>query len=259
MSITLFKPASLSGLLLLAFFVVTTPCAHALTVTKADLNAKITTYVEDQLKALNLLNKPGISWKITPTPPPNVPLELKQSQSWQDLTLEYQSILEQRFTPNPVVRLTITQPGGSKRLIGVPVSIQANARVWAAKKQIDPHAKLSPLMVQLQPADVSRALDQVLIETTPASELNQYEARVILRAGEWLDLRKIQKTPAVKRNSPVKLIIEPSPGMRVTINGIALEDGQIGQVIRVKRQKDNRQRHYLSGTVTGKGQVNVSQ
>jgi flagella basal body P-ring formation protein FlgA len=214
-------------------------------------------YVSQRLKALDLTKRPEVTWTITPVTPPNVPFDLPNAKTWQDLTLSYQSILDERYTPNPVVRVVITDNKGIKRVTGMQIKIQATARVWAASTPLNAGERLKSSHLKLVPADISRQLELVLTEATSPLALHQYEARVMIRAGELLDLRKIRKIPDVARNSPVRLVIEASPGVQVGVSGIALQDGNIGDTIRIKREKDDHSRHYMTGVVIDKHRVKV--
>ncbi len=215
------------------------------------------TYVTERLKALSVSNRQDVSWIITPVTPPNVPFEMSNAKTWQDLRLDSQSILDTRYNANPVVRLTITDSKGIKRVTGMQVKIQAMAMVWMTKNTINAGDVLKPSQLKLVSTDISRQLDMAMSEAVSPKALNQYEARVMISAGQLLDFRKVRKIPDVKQNAAIKLIIEASPRVEVGVSGIALQNGYIGETIRVRRDRDNHSKRYLSGIVIDKHRVRV--
>lgn len=231
--------------------------AWGLLVTEADLKSRVKTYVSERLKALSVSERQDVNWIITPVTPPNVPFEMSNAKSWQDVRLDYQSILDTHYNANPVVRLTLTDTKGIKRVTGMQVKIQAMAMVWMTKNPINAGDILKSSQLKLVPTDISRQLDMAMSEAVTSNALNQYEARVMIGAGQLLDFRKVRKIPDIQQNAAIKLIIEASPGVEVGISGIALQNGSIGETIRVRRDRDNHSKRYLSGTVIDKHRVRV--
>lgn len=88
---------------------------------------------------------------------------------------------------------------------------------------------------------------------TEASQLAGMQATRPLRAGEPINRLHVKPVVDVMRNSLVSLVYR-KPGMELTGNGQALEDGKIGQTIRVMNPDT---RATLVGVVVAANQVEV--
>ncbi|MFQ5828068.1 MAG: flagellar basal body P-ring formation chaperone FlgA, partial [Candidatus Methylomirabilia bacterium] len=74
-----------------------------------------------------------------------------------------------------------------------------------------------------------------------------------VRAGDVLAARAVKVPIVVRRRSPVLLYLD-GPGFRITARGIAMEDGGIGQMIRVINQSSQK---VLYGRIEGNGSVRI--
>ena len=88
---------------------------------------------------------------------------------------------------------------------------------------------------------------------TEAAQLEGMQATRPLRAGEPINRLHIKPVVDVSRNSLVSLVYR-KPGMELTGNGQALEDGKIGQTIRVMNPDT---RATVVGVVVAANQVEV--
>lgn len=147
--------------------------------------------------------------------------------------------------------VTLLSPGMS------PASLKVAGRVWAMAEVPVPALRLDPGVV-IAPADLKMlrlrkdqlgegavlAMDDVL-GLTPRHPL--IPGQVIRRAD-------LAEAPLVRRGLPVRLTFD-QPGLSVTTQGTALEDGTRGAVVRVLNL---RSRAILDAEVTGPGTARVA-
>lgn len=226
--------------------------AMAVMVESDVLRASVVSHVQHEIQPfLPDENPPKVSVEILHMPFHN--LAFPDADSLADLDIEPSSSLSKSYSNRTVVRLNITGPTGRSVHLGVPVKITVNKPVWVVKNLINPGQSLSKKDFRLETRDVSRELATAV---GPERQLSDYLARVNLRPGDVLDARKIILPPAVSRNGLVRIILTGQEGMRISMNGIALQDGYIGQQVRVYHQNDRNRRY--NAKVIGKNRVLVS-
>jgi len=135
----------------------------------------------------------------------------------------------------------------------VPLVVQVSAirRAVAAKRSINQDAAIRAADVELAEVAVTR-LDEPLLDSL--NHVVGQRARRFLPAGTLLTDSMIEAVPLVTRGQLVTLI-SVAGRVRVVTTAKAVEDGLLGQVIKV-RAVDN-QRMEFDATVAGPGEVQI--
>ncbi|MGE0199931.1 MAG: flagellar basal body P-ring formation chaperone FlgA [Candidatus Melainabacteria bacterium] len=229
--------------------------AQAQPLTPAGVEQAVRDHVEKSLAGYLDLNNPANHVTLTLGNIPGLVSALKQFEDTPEKTelkLELSSSLSEFYSDRTLVRIRVIGETGTERMMGVPVRIQVEKPVWVAKINVDAKAPLRTQHFALKTMDVSQDLPHTAGREFP---LNQYTARVNLRAGEPLDIRKVNVPPAVTRNSTVHIILI-SDGMNISVMGTAMADAQVGERVRVKYK--NRTQKYFTATVTDRNKVEVN-
>jgi flagellar basal body P-ring formation protein FlgA len=148
--------------------------------------------------------------------------------------------------------LHLESPSGISRDVGVPVKISIKKPVWVVKNIVNANEPLKMSNFSLQIRDVSHGYSYLVGQER---NLSTYVARVSMRPGEILDARKIVIPPDVTYNDAIRILISSSNGMTISVPGIALANGRIGETIRVRQSVF--QNKYYSAKVIDKNQVLV--
>lgn len=104
--------------------------------------------------------------------------------------------------------------------------------------------------LEWQPVHLTRLSGSSL---TDAQQLIGHMAKRPLKAGQILRQTDVAVSPVIKKNDLIRLVVQ-SGQMTLSVQGKALQDGALGQAIRVVNVNSNRQ---LSGTVVDAGTVAV--
>lgn len=160
--------------------------------------------------------------------------------------------------PSPIPYRTIVQvtmsTEGETRQIGIPIRTTLEKPVWVTKRLIRAKEAITRNDVELQ----RKRLDYDAGYALGSKEkIAQYQSRINLAPGTILDVRKIQAIPAVYRNDDVSMIMVVGNGVNVKVYGKALEDGAIGERIRVSRRLSNNKVQYHTAEVISKNTVQV--
>lgn len=159
---------------------------------------------------------------------------------------------------NPYATRTIAQVTLSTdvetRQIGVPVRLSVEQPVWVAAHLIRAKEPLKAGDFIKQTKRLSNDAAWVIpTDTVPTG----YTARINIMPGAVLDNRQVNIIPSVTQNDDVTVVLKMASGVQLTILGKALENGVVGQNIRVRRTLENHKNRILTGQVIGKNQVLV--
>jgi flagella basal body P-ring formation protein FlgA len=200
--------------------------AMAYEVTEADIAKQVRRHVLEQLKAdenttvgIDILRVPGM------------PMAIESANSADELQYHLTSTLGESYSSRTIVRVQVTGPDDDVRTIGVPIKLTIQKKVWVAKAKVTPKEELSTALFAIEERDVSQNYQTVIGAET---ELKQYEARIILKPGQVLDSRSVVLPPAVRRYSDVRIIMTNHDGLNITLKGLALEDGRVGETVKVR-------------------------
>lgn len=225
--------------------------AMAVTVSPDTVRRQVVAHVKTHLASLmqredqaqiqvNVLNVPSAS-----------ALDFPDAAEESAVSLEASSILDQTYSSRAVVRVRLSD-GATSREIGVPVQISIKKPVWVVKNLVNAQEPLKRSDFALEMREVSVTYGHAVgLER----DLGQYIARVNLHPGEILDDRKMIIPPDITRNSEVRIFMTNGQGMTVTVPGIAMDDGRIGQQIKVRHQIYKRK--YFTAKVLDKHRVLV--
>ena len=165
---------------------------------------------------------------------PCVPVEVPEGK----VDIKIASILRDAFVERSVVRVRIFVDGKPVRSLGVPVQLAIYDNVWVATQPISRDDSISTINVEPMRRDITK------IAATAArvnlSNLLNTRVKKTFRTGEVLDHRFIEKEPVVLRNSMISIIFK-SKTISVSIPGEAMENGQIGDNIRVRSPEFRKQ------------------
>jgi flagella basal body P-ring formation protein FlgA len=162
------------------------------------------------------------------------------------------SAWEQSWSDRGIVRVRLEDDAGHSRELGVPVAIRIQKPVWVVHQPVSANAPLRAIDFTRTVRDVSQGY-----ETAVGAErdLNAYIARVNLNPGETLDIRKITIPPDVRYNDDIRILFRHDNGMTLSLPGVALANGRVGQTIRVRQSLYRRQ--YYNARVIDRNQVLV--
>lgn len=137
------------------------------------------------------------------------------------------------FSPKAIARVNILVNGKEVKTFGVPVTITVQDYVWVASENILRGKAFTASNIKLEKRDISNALDSAAL-----NDFNypSYLSGKNYRSGEIINKRFVLETPDVIRNSKVSLIFESS-FIKMELDGEALEDGKIGDHIRVRNKE----------------------
>jgi flagella basal body P-ring formation protein FlgA len=184
---------------------------------------------------------------------PGAPFRFLRVDNPADIKLEANSHLSENFTNRTIVSVRMTTPDGLARQVGVPVKLDVTRPVWVVKRPMTAGEVVNKSALALESREIGQLAPYVLGSD---DDLSDFQSRVCLKPGEILDSRKLVHPPAVRRNDDVRItLITGQQGMAITLVGTALEDGRIGQTIRV-RNPVNKQKVYAA-TVIDKKRVKV--
>lgn len=181
-------------------------------------------------------------------PPPAVSLEGHQI----NITLH-----DRRVTPIPyraLIEVVITTEC-DRTMLHVPVKVSVEKEVWVAKSLIRARTPISAKTVELQ----RRRLDHNHDYALPKSDDPQaWVAITNLQPGAMLDTRQIKPEPAVRSQQTVSILMKSGGGAAIRFLGKALQDGAVGDTVRVSQtDRDNKTKIY-TGRVIKKQHVIVT-
>ena len=167
------------------------------------------------------------------------------------LKVKVTSILRDTFLQRTIIRVSVYVDGKIQRSMGIPVTLALYDNVWVATQPILRDDAISAVNVKVVKRDISRMARTAARAST---DLSGTRAKKTFRAGDILDHRFIEKDPVVIRNALVEIIFQ-SKNISIAIPGRAMENGHIGDVIKVKSKEFNKE--YV-GKVVDRGLILVN-
>jgi flagella basal body P-ring formation protein FlgA len=227
-------------------------CASpAIELSPTQIQQAVVAHVQDKLQTqISKADQAYITVDVlnVPTPPLNFP----QVKDARDIKITTESNLGEMYSERTIVRVHLQSPDGFNRDMGVPVHITVKKPVWVVKSAVFAQQPLRLSNFSLQTKDVSYIYRYAVGQET---NLGDYIARINLQPGEVLDARKILIPPDVTYNAEVRILISSNNGMTLSVPGVALANGRIGDTIRV-RQSIYQQKYY-SAKIIDKNRVLV--
>jgi flagella basal body P-ring formation protein FlgA len=198
-------------------------------------------------------------------------LEEKLSKHWRGLCADCKFIVMNLIAPQIPeelqkypweIRFTDSLPRGqfalplevkddqnNSHLFWVRGQAQIQREVPVATRAINFGERLSDQDFELQWKDVTFAYDSF----PAAMAIAGRKAGRSLRNGEPIFTGMLEREKALKRGDSVKVILSED-NWRVILNGVAEEDGYVGDTVKVRNEKSKKQ---ISGVVNAEGEVVV--
>lgn len=155
------------------------------------------------------------------------------------------------FTPFTVVKTSIIVDGKIVKSFGVPVKISVFDKVWVAKDTINNGSALTNQNICLEDKEISLITENVTREDFQPVNVKTKKS---YKPGDIIDSRYISKTPDVIRNNLVSIIFK-NQNFSVVLSGQALENGKIGDFIKVRNKQYKKD--YI-GKVIGENKILIN-
>lgn len=155
------------------------------------------------------------------------------------------------YVPRELVKVSLLVNGKTYKVFNAPITTKVYANVLVATTTIDRNQAITPFVVATEKKDVSNIYSHVL---KPVALVNhEYYSKKYFVSGEIIDERFVKLKPEVLRNSLVTVFFN-SNNLTISVDGVALSDGAIGEHITVLNKKYNR---VYKGTVVGENKILV--
>ena len=187
----------------------------------------------DVIKQVNSFVPGKIEVDIRETPYDYTPISYNKSDK-----IDIDTIIDtSHFNPLTIARVTILSNGKKLETFGVPVKLTVWDKVWVTSDFIKRGETLSSANLTLENKNITFIAENALRENDfPQGNM----VRKSFMEGEVLDKRYLESIPIVMRNSPVSVIFQSSY-ITVTIEGEALDNGKIGDYIKVRSKAYRRE------------------
>ncbi len=235
---------------------------HAATIHQDTIEDAVRSHVEGQMSQY-LDKESNDELQIEIIQVPGAPFEFGNKASHTDdpeehvlpstFTLETDSILGERFSSQCVVRVTLKDEDGHRRFVGVPVKIKLMRNVRVAKSTINAGQQLKEHQFRIEKRDVSRRLTSSNSIPSTKETIRGYQARLTMNSGTVLESRKMVLPPDVKQNSDVAIILSNGKGMDISVMGVSLGAGRVGDTVRVRYK--HRKQKYFTAEIIDKNKV----
>ena len=147
--------------------------------------------------------------------------------------------------------VSIYSNGDFVRTVGIPVKISALKDVYVAKENIGRGAVLTANILQVKTMDITNTY----ITPLEYGDLTKsYVTTKIFPAGAVIDKKHLKSQPDIMRDAAVTVYFSTKKNIAVTLDCIAVSEGNIGDVISVKNKKYNR---IYNGKIIGENKVLV--
>ena len=146
-------------------------------------------------------------------------------------------------------RLPTLANGGPLAMATRPAGIKFEATVLVATSNIASNQPLTPTMFRAEKRKLPTNPSQFFSEF---DGLEHLELSRPVQAGSPLRRADTRKSVLVRRGSPVQFLVSAVPGLSLSVKLEAVEDGFIGEQIRLRNPESGK---ILTGLVTARGEV----
>lgn len=178
---------------------------------------------------------------------PGVPFDVPDGK----LEIKVNGSLGDAYVQRTIVRIAVYVDGKFQKIVGIPVTLALYENVWIASQPIQRDDAIGAVNVEAARRDISKMAGTAARVT---NNLMNTRAKKSFTTGDILDHRFIEKNPVVLRNSLVEIVFRSST-VAITIPGEAMENGQMGDLIRVKSREFKKE--YM-GKVIAQGTILVN-
>ena len=155
------------------------------------------------------------------------------------------------ITSRCFIVVSIYSNGDFVRTVGIPVKIAAQKDVYVARENIGRGVILTANLLQIKTLD----LTNTYVVPLEYGELTKsYITTKVFAAGNVIDKKYLKSQPDIMRDAAVTLYFKTKTNMAVTLDGIAISEGNIGDTISVKNKRYNR---IYNGKIIGENKVLV--
>lgn len=211
-------------------------CGAAQKLTGAVLAEKVYGFLEKQARP---------EWKSWRLERLNLPDELLLPPG--EVRVEPKANLGEWSPGSLFLRLEIFVNGESYRSLPVTCRLRAEAEVFVASRDLEKSAVLTAADYRRELREVTG--DEILTPPVPGA----YRTTRPVRAGRILGPRDLEPVPVICKGSKVRIIAR-GKAFFATVDGLAQEDGSLGQEIAVKNIGSGK---VIRATVSGPGEVEV--
>jgi flagella basal body P-ring formation protein FlgA len=159
--------------------------------------------------------------------------------------------IQDRFVSKEYKKVDIFVNSKYQRSIGVPMEMKIYQNVLVSKEVIPRDSLISYKNTEVKRLDILSLTQNVLEEKSFNKEII---ATKMYRAGEPIDRRFSKSKPDIIKNSPVMVVFKADDGMSITVDAVALIEGNIGDM--VSAQNKVYKRVYM-GRVVGPNKILV--
>lgn len=228
--------------------------AHAeLTVSRASVTEAVIAHVKQAAEEQGVYDPKNDDIQVRIPHIPGHSLYFATGQPDDVPEIRVTSNLTQYFTPHSLAQVSLTLPNGESQAAGVPVRISIIKTVWVVKKQMRPNEPFTPHNIEKKEVAINQQFDDIVAGNT---SLRKKTPRLVLIPGAILRQSQLTDPIAVKSQGFVHIVMNTGAGVRMVLEGKALENGHIGDVIRV-RNRFNQDKLYTA-TVIGQNRVAVN-
>lgn len=228
------------ALILMILLFCTSKSTFAATLSETFIKEEISKDINQQLAQIT---KAEISVNVLRMPYKSITVAEGQISISANINLDY-------LRTRTLAKVSIYVDGKKEKTFGVPVEITAKDYVWVAKESIKRNSTLTMNNLKLEKKDISSNLK---FSINKNFKFTKHLAKKHFSIGEIIDKRFIASIPDVMRNNLV-VVTFSTKTLNMTIDAEAMEDGKIGDYIRVKSKKYKR---YYKGQIIATNQVLV--
>ncbi len=159
--------------------------------------------------------------------------------------------IQDRFVSKEYKKVDIFVNSKYQRSIGVPMEMKIYQNILVSREVIPRDSLISYKNTEVKRLDILSLTQSVLEEKSFNKEII---ATKMYRAGEPIDKRFSKSKPDIIKNSQVVVIFKADDGMSITVDAVALIEGNIGDL--VSAQNKIYKRVYM-GRVVGPNKILV--
>lgn len=148
-------------------------------------------------------------------------------------------------------QVRILKNGMPVKTFGVPLEIKAYKYVLCANDTITKESPISYNNVYIKRVNVSKFQDNVLDKKSLTGDII---ANKMFRKDEIIDKRFVKYKPIVSKNDKIEVVFKNSNGLFISVDAIALTNGNIGDLVNVKNIVYNK---IYTGKVVSKNRVQI--
>lgn len=130
-------------------------------------------------------------------------------------------------------KIDIYVNGNYERSIGIPVEVKVYETVMVAKNTIFKDNLLTSKNIEFKRCDIAATMQKPLLIQDQSQEML---ATKVYKPGEIIDKRFCKIRPDIARNANVTVIFKTSNDLSISVDGIAISEGNIGSMVSVENK-----------------------